>query len=132
MMKRHYNNRDFSWDDVKCDLDSGMQVQDVIAKYHTSSVYIHRLMYENAYVFYNKVSGGSSAENVVDGSTGKIDTAAQVENVGDYTGAVKNEVNPKTGDKSYTIFWIICVLISAGLVIYTGTLLFKNEKKGRK
>lgn len=86
----------------------------------------------NAYVFYNKVSGGSSAENVVDGSTGKIDTAAQVENVGDYTGAVKNEVNPKTGDKSYTIFWIICVLISAGLVIYTGTLLFKNEKKGRK
>ena len=52
--------------------------------------------------------------------------------MGDYTGAVKNEVNPKTGDKSYTIFWIICVLISAGLVIYTGTLLFKNEKKGRK
>ena len=86
----------------------------------------------NAYVFYNKVSGGSSAENVVDGSTGKIDTAAQVENVGDYTGAVKNEVNPKTGDKSYTIFWIICVLISAGLVIYTGSLLFKNEKKSRK
>lgn len=83
----------------------------------------------NAYVFYNKVSGGSSAENVVDGSTGTIDTAAQVENVADYNGVVKNEVNPKTGDKSYTLFWIICVLISAGLVIYTGLLLFKNEKK---
>lgn len=54
MMKRHYNNRDFSWDDVKCDLDSGMQVQDVIAKYHTSSVYIHRLMYENDYLFCRK------------------------------------------------------------------------------
>ena len=35
-------------------------------------------------------------------------------------------LNPKTGDKSYTVFWIICVLISASLVIYTGILLFKN------
>lgn len=87
----------------------------------------------NSYVFYNKVSGGSSADQVVDGSTGTIDQAAQVENVADYTGAVKNEVNPKTGDsKSYTMFWIICVLISAGLVIYTGYKLFKSEKKVEK
>ena len=41
--------------------------------------------------------------------------------------------NPKTGDSnSYTLFWIVCVLISAVPVIYTGINLFKNEKKVEK
>lgn len=85
---------------------------------------------ENAYVFYNKVSGSGSVQEVVDKSTSNIDQAAPVHYVEGYTGAVKNKVNPKTGDnKSYTAFWIVCVLISAGLVIYTGIMLFKSEEK---
>ena len=84
----------------------------------------------NAYVFYNKVSGSGSVQEVVDKSTSNIDQAAPVHYVEGYTGAVKNKVNPKTGDnKSYTAFWIVCVLISAGLVIYTGIMLFKSEEK---
>lgn len=86
---------------------------------------------ENAYVFYNKVSGSGSVKEVVDNSVNKIDTASPVQEVEEYTGAVKNKVNPKTGDsnKSYTAFWIICVVISAGLVIYTGIMLFKTDDK---
>ena len=38
-------------------------------------------------------------------------------------------VNPKTGDKSTTVVWIISVIISAALVIYTGIMLFKTDKK---
>ena len=101
-------------------------------KYATGAI-IAGIDKANSYVFYNKVSGGASPEQIVDGSTGVIDQAAPVENVDNYQGAVKNEVNPKTGDSnSYTLFWIVCVLISAVLVIYTGINLFKNEKKVEK
>ncbi len=84
---------------------------------------------ENAYVFYNKVAGSGSVKEVVDNSPNKIDTASPVKEVEEYTGAVKNKVNPKTADnnKSYTAFWIVCVIISAGFVIYTGIMLFKTE-----
>ena len=86
---------------------------------------------ENAYVFYNKVTGGANVSDVVDDEVStEIDTTPLIQPVENYDGVVKNEVNPKTSDKStsFMTFWIASVIVSAALVAYTGYILFKTDK----
>ncbi|MBE5934208.1 MAG: fibro-slime domain-containing protein [Lachnospiraceae bacterium] len=87
---------------------------------------------QNAYVFYNKSTGGGSVQEIDPPVVEDIiEEPAMVEPVEPYDGIVKDEVTPKTSDEknSFTPFWVISIIVSVILVGYAAYILFKDETK---